>query len=1287
MKKVKMGIIEKFGFISLMSFFLILLFNFMNPQYAQAVTKTHTEYFWADNGFNQSRTIYISDMQGVLNVKTTSDSVTYSINGKYLTLNVNGCYHDTAWGTIYDSPTQWHTGWITYNTQYIVTVEYTDNNIPTITPLIGNDTFSISLPIKATLKDADSGDILTVKYSIDKGEERTLSGTIVSNGSNQNIPETLVDISALAEGNHTLNIWVVDNRGGTSQVQSQTFIKDITSPVCANLMAYVNGTNQITVQANATDNYGLNESPYYFNRNGSDIGTWQSSNSYTDTGLLPNTLYDYKFKSRDKVGNISQYSNTYSVYTYADKPDISATANGPTSITLIVSDNNPSLTEYQVMCGTQYVNQNGSLTNSAVWITMNNKSTIVNGLNRLTKYTFKIKARNGNYMETTFSNTTEVTTSDALPVITINSPVNEGTFSAPFAIKFDIRDTFGQVTQTQVKIGSTTYYTNLNTPKNTEIAFSLSLLDFILLPNGTNKVTITAINELGGSATTTFSFMKVLIPPAVPVILTQEYYNQSELSDVKIKAQVSSAYNTNLVVDLYIDDELKNRKTISNTLEPATFAFDTLNLGSLEYGTHEIRVDVKDVLTGLRTTASKSFDISSGNIYKIYDFSSTADLKRKNYLDTTLTYQLTDSNFNYWYVESNELFGNTLEPINSSANIYSSRNNSIAIAGSDIMTDYIIESTFEIYKGCASYVVRYDKTKDTFYEVAFNDEDNKIEVYECSNISSKRLIKGIYYDIEPNVKYQILINVKGSDLVISVKENSTYIEKINITGIKLNSGMYGFKVGTKTKAAYSITRILTDSGNESIQAFKSISISPMSKGLHKKIELNSNLKLTVIGEKPDGTRMNISDNVEYSVSDKNICNVDSTGLVYAKGIGVCRITTIIGSVTDYVDIEVSPQAILITSNFNKDIPETYIKSGSGLLEIKEDDKISEKIMVIETNLNEKELVYDKKLTLTGNFTVATDMKINHGNTGLIICYNANTNSYYRISMSTTGISVQKVINGNTVNTELVGYSLNTNKYYNLKVVKDCGELKLYINNSFVGVYSDSKTTSSDNLLKLQSLKYERSINKNSTKDFIYDIGTTRGVISYYILLKGTEKDNGTLFVEKFNGRSWVVLDKVQFDFSKKMNFILEGYTQLDGKGRLRFSGTKYLVDVVNISKQTTNVTTTNFTGGSYKTPVLEEGYYNYNFKVKGKMAIDIQYFDGTEWVSIPGFSPVQVNETKYKEYNGIIGLPMSSQIRVVVTGSGAISNMEIIQPLKGGYIGFVSENDSAFIKNLQYCQQ
>lgn len=125
---------------------------------------------------------------------------------------------------------------------------------------------------------------------------------------------------------------------------------------------------------------------------GTDSG-WQTSSSYTDSGLNANHRYGYRVRARDGNNFATNYSSITYAYTLANVPIGSSFTNITlTSIQANWSSNgNPSWTEY--LCETNI----SGVTVSSGWIT--STSWLCTGLSCGTSYSFSVKARNGDGIE------------------------------------------------------------------------------------------------------------------------------------------------------------------------------------------------------------------------------------------------------------------------------------------------------------------------------------------------------------------------------------------------------------------------------------------------------------------------------------------------------------------------------------------------------------------------------------------------------------------------------------------------------------------------------------------------------------------------------------------------------------------------------------------------------------------------------------------------------------------------------------------------------------------------
>lgn len=147
-------------------------------------------------------------------------------------------------------------------------------------------------------------------------------------------------------------------------------------------------------------------------------GTYSIDGVYTQNGLQPNTEYIVKVEVKDKSGNTA--TQTKKVYTKAQVPTVTLGNVSNTSLDVVVSDSNPSNTLYQIISGADFVDQSGSLSNTPVWIKLDNKRITVNSLDMGSYYVFRVKAKNNSGIRTIYSGQADVTTES----ITVGIPEN-----------------------------------------------------------------------------------------------------------------------------------------------------------------------------------------------------------------------------------------------------------------------------------------------------------------------------------------------------------------------------------------------------------------------------------------------------------------------------------------------------------------------------------------------------------------------------------------------------------------------------------------------------------------------------------------------------------------------------------------------------------------------------------------------------------------------------------------------------------------------------------------------
>jgi len=199
------------------------------------------------------------------------------------------------------------------------------------------------------------------------------------------------------------------------------------------------GTSSSTVVMTANTASDEQSPPveYYFDfvsggAGGADSG-WQSSASYANFGLSPNTSYSYRCQARDSAvpPNTGSYSTIITAVTYAVVPG-APTVGGITDTSMTVNVDpatNPAATQFAIQCASttdaawngMYVSTTGTPSATAIWQTDSTwGAKTVLGLIEGTEYCWRVKARNSNNVETAFGAQACATTTGGGPACTGN---------------------------------------------------------------------------------------------------------------------------------------------------------------------------------------------------------------------------------------------------------------------------------------------------------------------------------------------------------------------------------------------------------------------------------------------------------------------------------------------------------------------------------------------------------------------------------------------------------------------------------------------------------------------------------------------------------------------------------------------------------------------------------------------------------------------------------------------------------------------------------------------------
>jgi hypothetical protein len=167
---------------------------------------------------------------------------------------------------------------------------------------------------------------------------------------------------------------------------------------------------------------------------GTDSG-WVASTTYVDSGLSPDTQYTYRVHARDSAStpNVNAYSSNATTTTLASVPD-APSLSSPTQNSMVLDVNpggNPTYTTFAVQCtatspldpiwNSQYADVTGLPSAAAAWHTDADWGTLtLMQMQSATTYTFAVKARNLDAVETAFGPSAALATLGQFPLGDLN---------------------------------------------------------------------------------------------------------------------------------------------------------------------------------------------------------------------------------------------------------------------------------------------------------------------------------------------------------------------------------------------------------------------------------------------------------------------------------------------------------------------------------------------------------------------------------------------------------------------------------------------------------------------------------------------------------------------------------------------------------------------------------------------------------------------------------------------------------------------------------------------------
>ena len=158
--------------------------------------------------------------------------------------------------------------------------------------------------VQGYVNDIDNGDIVTVKYAIDGGEEMVIANNLRPNGSEKYFHTSFTIPNNISNGQHFFQVWAADNCGNMSVPVTVYFNvnKDVTAPTGTHSINPTNWTNgDVTITLNTTDDM---------------IGVKRIKKPDGSYIYSVSTIYivsangSYTFVLEDNVGNTRNYTVT-----------------------------------------------------------------------------------------------------------------------------------------------------------------------------------------------------------------------------------------------------------------------------------------------------------------------------------------------------------------------------------------------------------------------------------------------------------------------------------------------------------------------------------------------------------------------------------------------------------------------------------------------------------------------------------------------------------------------------------------------------------------------------------------------------------------------------------------------------------------------------------------------------------------------------------------------------------------------------------------------------------------
>lgn len=301
---------------------------------------------------------------------------------------------------------------------------------------VGQDTVSPTVPINLVASSVSPTQV-NLSWSASTDNVGVVGYQVFRNGGTQPVATVVTpsyqDINLTPATVYSYTVRAIDAAGNVSGLSTQASattlqLPDTTPPSTPiNVVASTTSSTQINLTWGASiDNIGISSYQVFRNGGTSPIATVTSA-SFSDTGLIPSTVYSYTVRAIDTSGNYSLFSATSSATTLASADttppstptNVVANATSTTQIRLTwtASTDNVGVVGYQVFRNS---------TSSPVGTPTTN-SYLDSGLTASTTYTYFVRASDTSGNLSAFSSPVNATTFQAPsdttpPVLTVLSP-------------------------------------------------------------------------------------------------------------------------------------------------------------------------------------------------------------------------------------------------------------------------------------------------------------------------------------------------------------------------------------------------------------------------------------------------------------------------------------------------------------------------------------------------------------------------------------------------------------------------------------------------------------------------------------------------------------------------------------------------------------------------------------------------------------------------------------------------------------------------------------------------